>query len=114
MGAPWLNGNRLVSWGAITAWAAVIQRMVTTSGPRKTPAGIVGMLVVSTQTSLLGGTPARWGADFRGQLTYFGLALSMMSPDSTMMSPDSTPRFDKRRGGSGCGNVGTFPRTESR
>ena len=49
-GAPWALGNREVTCTAFTTCACGTGRMDTTSGPAKTPAGVVATLVLYMAT----------------------------------------------------------------
>ena len=52
-GAPWVSGNRDVTWTARTICSRGMGRMLTTIGPENMPAGRVGMLVMYMGTLLL-------------------------------------------------------------
>ncbi len=67
IGAPWARGKRLQTCTARTAWAGVMGRIDTTSGPWKSPAGRHGTLVryigtLQPASTWRTGSPARSSA----------------------------------------------------
>ena len=49
-GAPWVAGNREVTWTARTICSRFIGRILTTIGPENRPEGTVGILVMYIAT----------------------------------------------------------------